>query len=178
MSLRRPRKPQGLGGWLPRSQVTDARPCKLSECTEDCYKGRCRKERERIIAKRQARLAEHATGARPCRALMSDTFPSGCLLEAGHEGDHRLAPGGLPPRATSTRVPEMRRRIRFISTDREQERVKESRSAGIPRTCVHTMADAIEEYVNGCGDTWYTDDAIEAALRAARAAGFIEDARE
>ena len=80
--------------------------------------------------------------------------------------------------ATSTRVPEMRRRIRFISTDREQERVKESRSAGMPRTCVHTMADAIEEYVNGCGDTWYTDDAIEAALRAARAAGFIEDARE
>lgn len=32
--------------------------------TEDCYKGRCRKERERIIAKRQARLAEHATSTR------------------------------------------------------------------------------------------------------------------
>ena len=46
-------------------------------------------------------LPDHAT--RPCRALMSDTFPSGCLLEAGHEGDHRLAPGGLPPRATGTR---------------------------------------------------------------------------
>ena len=148
----------------PEPRATDARPCLLSECTEECYKGRCRKERERIIAKRQARLAEHATDAR----LLRDHY-------RGHLYPERL---DAAERATGTRVPEMRRRIRFISTDREQERVKESRSAGMPRTCVHTMADAIEEYVNGCGDTWYTDDAIEAALRAARAAGFIEDARE